>query len=149
MRLRDGEVLATRASRGLAPHRIGGRWAAVAGTHLLAINTVSPLTHSQRKSGLGEHARVSSNLLLHVRAPESRATREDLCPHAPAEWSCAQHELPSGHGLIEDCSVDLAVELIVGANVTLVCLADIAMAEMLRQCVDRRAIAKRDEACES
>src|SRR5712671_5479696 len=120
MRIGKGKVLATSASRRLTPHGVGGRWAAVAGAHLLAVNAISPLTHAQRKTGLGEHARVSSNLLLHAGAAESRATGEDLCPHAPAECSRAQHELPSRHRLIEHFRLDLAVQLIVGAHVSLV-----------------------------
>src|SRR5207237_811814 len=74
---------------------------------------------------------------------------ENLRAHAAAECPGAQHLLPRGDGLIEHCGLDLAVQLIIGAHVGLIGLADITVAQVLSQGVEGGTVAKRYEARES
>jgi hypothetical protein len=79
-----------------------------------------------------------------MRLPRKRGRLATIsAPARPPSPGAAQHVLPRGDGLVEDLGVDLLVEPIVAADVTVVGLRALAVAKMLSQREEAAAVAQR------
>ena len=74
-------------------------------------------------------------------AAKSGPLGENLGAGATAEPAGAQHLLPGGDGLLEDRGVDLAVQDVIGGGIAIVRDAALAVAQVLGDRKERRAIA--------
>ena len=139
------EVLASSASGGLSPSRIGTDGVAEAGAVFLAVDAETPVAHAEREAGVGQHAGIGVDAFLQARASEARTLSGDILACAPAQGGCREHVFPSAHGLLENLGIDLPVEAIVGSAIVRVGDGAFTMAEVLGDGEQGRAVAQRGE----
>src|ERR1700730_17691503 len=133
MLLGDDIVAASDASRGLAVDGVRFCRASKACAVLLAVDTESPVTNAQRKTGLDEELCEAAQVLLHLQAAKMRAFCHDVGARSANTRRCAEHLFPCGDRLFEDVLLNLFLERVVVADIAFVGHPPVAMTEVLSE----------------